>query len=143
GARRHLPPGLRRLPGAAGGGRGADRPAPRAAVAGGRDPYRAVERARSARRLGTGADVSRYAHPAGARHAEGADHGPSWLQVPSDVNALTPQVWAGSVERRNDGVLTIGGLDVRDLAEQYDTPAYILDEDDFRYRAGLFREAFG
>ena len=87
--------------------------------------------------------MSRYAHPAGARHAEGGDQGPSWLQVPSDVNALTPQVWAGSVERGSDGVLTVGGLDVRDLADQYGTPAYILDEDDFRYRAGLFREAFG
>ncbi|BEP11822.1 diaminopimelate decarboxylase [Acidothermaceae bacterium B102] len=87
--------------------------------------------------------MSRYAHPAGARHAEGADHGPAWLQVPSDVNALTPQIWAGSVERSADGVLTIGGLDVRDLAEQYGTPAYLLDEADFRYRAGLFRDAFG
>jgi diaminopimelate decarboxylase len=87
--------------------------------------------------------VSRYAHPAGARHAEGTDHGPSWLAVPSDVNALVPQVWATSVERSSDGVLTVGGLDVRDLAERYGTPAYILDEADFRYRAGLFREAFG
>jgi diaminopimelate decarboxylase len=87
--------------------------------------------------------VSRYAHPAGARHAEGADHVPSWLQVPSDVNALTPQVWAGSVERGTDGVLRVGGLDVRDLAAEHGTPAYILDEDDFRYRARVFREAFG
>jgi diaminopimelate decarboxylase len=87
--------------------------------------------------------VSRYAHPAGARHAEGTDHGPAWLAVPSDVNALVPQIWATSVERGTDGVLTVGGVDVRDLAEQYGTPAYILDEADFRYRAGLFREAFG
>ena len=87
--------------------------------------------------------MSRYAHPAGARHAEGTDHGPSWLATPSDVNALVPQVWATSVERRTDGVLTVGGVDVRDLAEQYGTPAYIIDEADFRYRAGLFREAFG
>ncbi|MDX6211592.1 MAG: diaminopimelate decarboxylase [Frankiales bacterium] len=87
--------------------------------------------------------MSRYAHPAGARHAEGTDHGPAWLAVPSDVNALVPQIWATSVERGTDGVLTVGGVDVRDLAEQYGTPAYILDEADFRYRAGLFREAFG
>jgi diaminopimelate decarboxylase len=83
------------------------------------------------------------AHEAGALHAEGGNHGPSWLSSPRDVNALVPALWARSVRRCDAGSLTVGGLDVRDLAGQFGTPAYVIDEDDFRARAQEFRQAFG
>jgi diaminopimelate decarboxylase len=55
--------------------------------------------------------------------------------------ALEPAVWPRTA-RRADGVLTIGGVDVIALAEQFGTPAYILDEDDLRSRCREWREAF-
>jgi diaminopimelate decarboxylase len=82
------------------------------------------------------------AHEAGALHAEGGHHGPSWLSAPRDVNALVPALWAGSVRRSDSGALTVSGLDVRDLASRFGTPAYVIDEDDFRARAREFSRAF-
>jgi diaminopimelate decarboxylase len=55
---------------------------------------------------------------------------------------LDPAVWPVTAARTADGVLTLGGVDVRDLAAEFGTPAYILDEDDFRGRARAWREAF-
>jgi len=85
------------------------------------------------------------AHEAGAMHGEAgrSEHrGPSWLSVPRDVNALVPQLWARSVRRSDAGALTVAGLDVRDLACEFGTTAYVIDEDDFRTRAREFRAAF-
>jgi len=82
------------------------------------------------------------AHEAGALHAEGRHHGPSWLSPPRDANALVPELWARSVRRSEAGALTVGGLDVRDLAREFGTPAYVIDEDDFRSRAHEFKAAF-
>jgi arginyl-tRNA synthetase len=45
-------------------------------------------------------------------------------------------------ERSDAGSLTIGGLDVRDLAAAHGTPAYLLDEADVRERCRRFRDAF-
>ena len=82
------------------------------------------------------------AHEAGALHAEGHHHGPAWLSPPQDVNALVPALWARSVQRSQAGVMTVGGLDVRDLASEFGTPAYVIDEDDFRSRAHEFKAVF-
>ena len=81
-------------------------------------------------------------HEAGALHAEGGHRGPSWLRPPGDVNALVPALWADSVGRGEAGALTIGGLDVREVASEFGTPAYVIDEDDFRSRAREFKDAF-
>jgi len=81
-------------------------------------------------------------HEAGALHAEGGHRGPSWLRPPGDVNALVPALWAHSVRRGEAGALTIGGLDVREVASEFGTPAYVIDEDDFRSRAREFKDAF-
>jgi diaminopimelate decarboxylase len=81
------------------------------------------------------------AHEAGALHAEGYGS-PAWLQVPGDVNALVPSLWASSVGRSTDGVLTVGGVSVHDLAGEFGTPAYVLDEADFRARARDFRDTY-
>ena len=81
------------------------------------------------------------AHEAGALHAEGYGS-PAWLSVPPDVNGLVPGLWASSVGRGADGALTIGGVSVRELAREFGTPAYVLDETDFRARAGEFRDTY-
>ncbi|MCW2616290.1 MAG: lysA [Frankiales bacterium] len=61
------------------------------------------------------------------------------LQVPTD---LEPAVWPVTAVRGAAGVLQLGGVDVRDLATEFGTPAYVLDEDDFRARCRSWRQAF-
>jgi len=56
--------------------------------------------------------------------------------------ALEPVVWPVTATRSAAGVLELGGVDVRDLAAEYGTPAYVLDEDDFRARCRAWRDAF-
>jgi diaminopimelate decarboxylase len=83
------------------------------------------------------------AHEAGALHGEIGTRGPSWLRTPPDVNALLSGLWPSTVERApGTGSLTVGGLDVRDLAAEFGTPAYVLDEVDLRQRAREFATAF-
>lgn len=82
------------------------------------------------------------AHEAGALHGEIGTRGPAWLRTPVDVNALVPQLWPRNVARGSGGALTVAGLDVHDLAAEYGTPAYVLDEDDLRERCREFRAAF-
>src|SRR6478736_3997597 len=81
-------------------------------------------------------------HEAGWAHADGAFRGPSWLGTPADVNALVPQLWSSNARKRDDGALEVGGVDLRDLVVEHGSPAYVLDEADFRARASAFAEAF-
>jgi diaminopimelate decarboxylase len=67
------------------------------------------------------------------------DHPPA---PPSDLNALTPDIWPRTA-RRQHGAIAIGGLDVRDLAARFGTPLFACDEADFRARCRDFRGAFG
>jgi diaminopimelate decarboxylase len=80
-------------------------------------------------------------HEAGWAHAPGALRGPSWLREPSDPNQLVPLLWS-STARKVDGELEVGGVALRDLVAEHASPAYVLDEADFRARAGAFRDAF-
>ena len=82
-----------------------------------------------------------HAHEAGWAHADGALRGPSWLREPADPNALVDHLWSLTATKP-DGVLTVGGVSMPDLAREHGTPAYVLDEADFRSRARAFREAF-
>src|SRR5438093_9171870 len=82
------------------------------------------------------------AHEAGALHADIGTRGPAWLRTPDDVNALAPRLWPRTVTRGANGALTVGGVDVRELAREFGTPAYVLDEADLRARCREFREAF-
>ncbi|MEV7974346.1 diaminopimelate decarboxylase [Cellulomonas sp. NPDC089187] len=50
--------------------------------------------------------------------------------------------WPASAERGEDGAVRVAGIDLRTLAEQQGTPAYVLDEADFRDRARTLRAAF-
>ncbi|MGK5519239.1 diaminopimelate decarboxylase [Micromonospora sp. URMC 107] len=82
------------------------------------------------------------AHEAGALHGDIGSRGPAWLRPPVDVNALVPQLWPRNVTRDGDGVLAVPGLGVRDVADEFGTPVYVLDEDDLRSRCRDFRTGF-
>jgi diaminopimelate decarboxylase len=55
-------------------------------------------------------------------------------------NALNPKIWPLTAERKNE-VITIGGCAVTDLAREYGTPSFILDEADFKSRANQWRSS--
>ena len=64
------------------------------------------------------------------------------MTTTSRATDLEPVVWPAGATRDDDGVLTVAGVDVRALAAQFGTPAYVLDEDDFRGRCRSWRDAF-
>ena len=82
------------------------------------------------------------AHEAGALHAEGYGAAPQWLPYPDDVMALLPQLWSDGITRGTDGALAIDGISAVELAREFGTPAYVVDEQDFRRRARAFRDEF-
>ncbi|GAA0462645.1 diaminopimelate decarboxylase [Streptomyces stramineus] len=86
--------------------------------------------------------MSRSAHPAGPRYADVLPEG-HYAAPPADLNALDARVWSRTVTRDAEGAATVGGLSVRQLAEEFGTPAYVLDEDDFRARCRAWSDAFG
>ncbi|WP_411373652.1 diaminopimelate decarboxylase [Arthrobacter sp. MPF02] len=67
---------------------------------------------------------------------------PDWLAVPADLNALQEPMWAGSVERNGAGALSVGGVSVQELKEQFGSPLFVMDEADFRARARAFKDSF-
>ena len=85
------------------------------------------------------------AHPAGPRHAEEIHHGgsPQRPQTSEEVLALAPNVWPRNLIRGSDGVVRIAGISVIELAAQYGTPLFVIDEDDFRARCREMSAAFG
>ena len=84
-------------------------------------------------------------HPAGPRHAgENQQIGvPSRPQTSADMLALDPNIWPRNIIRTADGVVGISGVSVTDLAEQFGTPLFVIDEDDFRSRCREMAAAFG
>ncbi|WP_144120345.1 diaminopimelate decarboxylase [Catellatospora sichuanensis] len=82
------------------------------------------------------------AHEAGALHGDFGHQGPSWLRTPADVNELMTPLWPRTVRKDEAGVLRVGGLDVTSLAQEFGTPAYLLDEEDFRARCRDFKQGF-
>ncbi len=51
-----------------------------------------------------------------------------------DFNELPAHVWPRNSRRAEDGVVTVAGVPLTELAEDYGTPLYVFDEDDFRSR---------
>ena len=84
-------------------------------------------------------------HPAGPRHAEAIQHGgsPPRPRNGADVLDLAPHVWPRNLLRGGDGVVRIADVTVTDLAAQYGTPLFVIDEDDFRGRCREMAAAFG
>jgi hypothetical protein len=65
--------------------------------------------------------MSRSAHPAGPRHGDVLPEG-HFTAPPADLNALDPKVWSQTVTRAADGTVSVGGIDVQSLAEEFGTP---------------------
>ena len=83
-----------------------------------------------------------HMHIAGSIHADAAQGGPTWLELPEDLNELDLSLWPRGTHRDHDGVVVVGGARLTDVAEEHGTPAYVIDEADFRARAAAFRDAF-
>ena len=84
-------------------------------------------------------------HPAGPRHAGEISHVglPPRPQTADDMAALAPEIWPRNLSRGDDGVVRVAGVAVTELAEQYRTPLFVIDEDDFRGRCREMAAAFG
>jgi len=82
------------------------------------------------------------AHEAGAIHGRAGHAGPSWLDRPTDVNTLVQPLWSRTARKDDDGMLVVGGVRMDEVAAQFGTATYVLDEVDFRTRAVEFRDAF-
>lgn len=67
---------------------------------------------------------------------------PQWLQFPENINALRQIEWASGVSREASGELSVQGVTASALAEEFGTPLFVLDENDFRARARGFKTAF-
>ncbi len=84
-------------------------------------------------------------HPAGPRHAEETRHPGSPLrpQSPEELLRLAPSVWPRNMVRDETGVAAVAGVPVTHLAQEYGTPLFVVDEDDFRSRCREIASAFG
>ena len=85
------------------------------------------------------------AHPAGPRHAEEIHHAgaPARPQSVTEMLTLAPNVWPRNTVRGDDGTVSIAGVSVTTLAEEFGTPLFVIDEDDFRSRCRDIAAAFG
>ncbi|MDQ3787226.1 MAG: diaminopimelate decarboxylase, partial [Actinomycetota bacterium] len=86
------------------------------------------------------------AHPAGPRHAEvllPANTAGPQPSDPAELDRLNPEIWPRNAARGDDGVVRVAGVDVRELAAEFGTPLFVMDEDDFRSRCRDHARAFG
>ena len=84
-------------------------------------------------------------HPAGPRHADDARHAgsPPRPQSPEELLRLASNVWPRNTVRDESGVTSIAGVALTDLAQEYGTPLFVIDEEDFRARCKEIAAAFG
>ena len=59
-----------------------------------------------------------------------------------DFNDLPAHVWPRCAKREEDGVVTIAGVPLPEIAAEYGTPVVVIDEDDFRSRCRDMAAAF-
>jgi diaminopimelate decarboxylase len=85
------------------------------------------------------------AHPAGPRHAEEFRHSgvPPCPSSSYELLALAPNVWPRNAIRSDDGIVSVAGMSLPSLAQEYGTPLFVIDEDDFRSRCREIAVAFG
>jgi diaminopimelate decarboxylase len=60
-----------------------------------------------------------------------------------DLAVIPSNVYPGTTSRTAEGVVTIGGVGVDELAQRHGTPLFVYDEDDFRTRCTAMAQAFG
>ena len=63
-------------------------------------------------------------------------------QDSGDFNDLPAHVWPRCAKREEDGVVTIAGVPLPEIAADYGTPVVVVDEDDFRSRCRDMATAF-
>ncbi|MCV7185311.1 diaminopimelate decarboxylase [Mycolicibacterium murale] len=56
---------------------------------------------------------------------------------------LAPNVWPRNASRDSNGMVSVAGVSVADLAAEFGTPLFVIDEDDFRGRCREIASAFG
>lgn len=66
---------------------------------------------------------------------------PAWLTPPHDTAALDETIFSAGVARES-GEVTIQGIAVSELVEQFGSPLWVIDENDFRARARAYVDAF-
>ncbi|MGO9925508.1 MAG: diaminopimelate decarboxylase [Mycobacterium sp.] len=52
-----------------------------------------------------------------------------------------PAIWPVTTHSDEEGRLCIGGVPLADIADEFHTPAYVIDETDFRHRARRYRKS--
>lgn len=55
---------------------------------------------------------------------------------------LDPAIWPLTAHTDEEGRVCVGGTPLTAIADEFRTPAYVIDEEDFRYRARRYRKAF-
>lgn len=68
---------------------------------------------------------------------------PEKPRTADEINLLAPNVWPRNLVRNPDGQVSVAGVTVGALAEQFGTPLFVIDEDDFRSRCREIAGAFG
>ncbi|MEC3915585.1 diaminopimelate decarboxylase [Nocardia sp. CDC160] len=58
------------------------------------------------------------------------------------VPRLDPAIWPAETHYDDDGRITVGGVALADIADQYGTPTYVLDEGEVRGRCQAYRKRF-
>ncbi|KPI17600.1 diaminopimelate decarboxylase [Actinobacteria bacterium OV450] len=61
-------------------------------------------------------------------------------EIPAGADELS--VWPASTTRLPHGGLAVGGVPLTEIADRFDTPAYVLDEGEVRARCRAYRDAF-
>lgn len=59
-----------------------------------------------------------------------------------EFNQLPAHVYPQDTRRGDNGVVSIAGIDLTEIAERYGTPAFVINEDDFRSRCRALARAF-
>jgi diaminopimelate decarboxylase len=54
---------------------------------------------------------------------------------------LDPAIWPVTTRADEEGRLCVGDVPLTDIADEFDTPTYVIDETDFRHRARRYRKA--
>lgn len=58
-------------------------------------------------------------------------------------NEVPAHVWPRNACRQEDGVVTVAGVPLPEIVEDYGSPVFVVDEDDFRSRCRDMARAFG
>jgi len=82
------------------------------------------------------------AHPAGPRHGDTVTEHET-TGPPADLSALDPVVWPATAHRDPaSGAVVLGGVPVTELASEWGTPVYLLDEADLAARMAAWAAAW-